>query len=529
MPTHLVRSAVGRSVPAAVRVVALAVLAAGVAAQSPSARPRSAPSPRDLAGFEARLDAVRAELRIPGMSAAVAQDGRIIWAKGFGYADAENRVPAAPGTSYHLASLTKTFASTIILRLVEQGKLALDDPVAKYGVELQSPGVIRVRHLLSHTSHGEPGASYRYDGNRYAMLDRVVAKAAGRSFGELLVEQIIRPLGLEHTAPNPQDSASFRLAGLDRARFERNLAKGYMLDSTGRAAPVAYPASFGVSAGLVSSAVDVATYAMAMDANRFLAPETKARAWTPTVSTGGDTLPYGLGWIVQQLGDARLVWHYGYWTGNSSLIIKVPERRLTFVVLANSEMLSRPFPLGVGDLMGSLVALEFARTWTLDAAASRVPALAAAAADSLPAQWRAVRGSAAQPLFVKQVLALARVRELTRDQAAADPLRRAYIDQRRTALDSATLGAYVGRYELPDGTTVAVASDGTKLLLAIGAQPQREIYPESIETFFFGTVDAHVVFGRAPSGRVTKATFYQGGRRTGVASRQRSGAGGPGV
>lgn len=332
------------------RSLMLALPVAALASALPAAGQSAGP---DLGQFERRLEELRGELRIPGISAAIARDGRIVWSKGFGQADVERGVAALPTTSYHLASLTKTFASTIILQLVEQGKLSLDDPVSKYGVELQSPGVIRVWHLFSHTSAGDPGSSYRYDGNRYdgnryALLDQVVSRASGRTFAELLAERVLRPLKLEHTAPNPLDTLAFRLAGFtagDRPRIEANLAQGYQLDSTGVVVPVAYPGSFSVSAGLTASALDVARYSIAMDEDRFLRPETKARAWVPTLSTAGDTLPYGLGWFTTSIAGTRVVWHYGYWTGNSSLIVKVPERRLTFVVLANSEMLSRPFPL----------------------------------------------------------------------------------------------------------------------------------------------------------------------------------------
>jgi CubicO group peptidase (beta-lactamase class C family) len=104
---------------------------------------------------------------------------------GFGYADAEAERPATPTTPFHLASLTKPFAATIVMQLVEAGSVDLDDPVTDYGVELEANGVIRVRHLLNHTSEGVPGSEYRYNGGRFAELDRVIYGASGRTFGEL--------------------------------------------------------------------------------------------------------------------------------------------------------------------------------------------------------------------------------------------------------------------------------------------------------------------------------------------------------
>ena len=105
------------------------------------------PAPADaarLATLEASLESLRQDLKIPAMSAAVVKDQKVLWAKGFGYADVERKIPATEHTPYHLASLTKTFASTVLMRLVQEGKVGLDDPVSKYGVNLGSDGVIRV-------------------------------------------------------------------------------------------------------------------------------------------------------------------------------------------------------------------------------------------------------------------------------------------------------------------------------------------------------------------------------------------------
>src|SRR5688572_1774409 len=161
-----------------------------------------------IARLEKLLEDLRQELKIPAYSAAIVKDQKVLWARGFGYADVENKIPATEHTPYHLASLTKTFASTILMQLVQDGKIKLDDPVSKYGINLESEGVIRVRHLLSHTSEGNPGEQYRYNGNRFGELDKVVQRATGKSFGELLIANILDPLGMNETAPNV-----FRIVG----------------------------------------------------------------------------------------------------------------------------------------------------------------------------------------------------------------------------------------------------------------------------------------------------------------------------
>ncbi|HKO54687.1 MAG TPA: serine hydrolase domain-containing protein [Thermoanaerobaculia bacterium] len=86
---------------------------------------------REIARFERDADEIRRELRIPGMSAVIVQNQKILWTRGFGYADLENRVPATPDTLYHVASVTKTFGLTLVLQLLEKGQLTLDEPIAR--------------------------------------------------------------------------------------------------------------------------------------------------------------------------------------------------------------------------------------------------------------------------------------------------------------------------------------------------------------------------------------------------------------
>ena len=313
---------------------------------------------KTLAEFAAQLDHLREQLAIPGMSAIVMSHDQVIWEGSLGVADLATQRLVTPETQFHLASLTKTFASTIVLQLVEQGLVNLDDPVSNYGITLSSPGIIRVRHLLSHTSEGVPGEQFRYNGDRFALLDQVIQRATSESFATRVMARIVTPLALEHTAPNPL-SAAFAVAGRDAAAFIAAMATGYGIDSHSKPVPVAYPSLFSSAAGLVSTAREVARYSTALDAGQFLSNATRTLAYTPAVGAGNKTLPYGLGWFISVVKGHTLVWHYGYWTGNSSLIIKEPSRGLTFVVLSNSDQLSARFKLGIGDLMSSTVAQAF--------------------------------------------------------------------------------------------------------------------------------------------------------------------------
>src|SRR5262245_3268931 len=203
---------------------------------------------RSLLDLEGQLESLRVRLKIPGMSAAIAQNGEVMWARGFGAANRERAVQAAPNTIYPLASLTKPYASTVVLQLVQEGTLRLDDPVSRFGITMERSEPVTIRHLLSHTSGEPPGTSYRYDGNAFGALTQIVERATGQAFAKSFADRIIHPLGLTHTAPNPGDlrefwslvasvrvtaadressRAAFVASGVDRETIESALAQGY--------------------------------------------------------------------------------------------------------------------------------------------------------------------------------------------------------------------------------------------------------------------------------------------------------------
>lgn len=296
--------------------------------------------PAELARLEADLLQIYESLPIAGMAAGVLRGRDLCWFKGYGFADLEEKTTVTRDTPFHLASLTKTFASTLLMRLVEQGELDLDTPAATFGIDLESRGTITVRHLFSHTSGGTPGERHRYDGSRFGRLDRVLEQITGQSFEANLAEIVIRPLGLKNTG---------RMGDV----FETELASPYEPNDAGELVRGAYPTYFGSSAGLVASVSDYASYIVALKDDRFLGPETRAIAFTPTRSTGGRVLPYGLGWFVETVEGAEVIWHYGYWNSVSTLVAMVPEKDLTFLAFANTDALSRGFDLGRGRIRRS--------------------------------------------------------------------------------------------------------------------------------------------------------------------------------
>ena len=318
-----------------------------------------------LQQFEQSLDALRQQYRIPGLSAAIVVRGRIVWEKGFGFQDVENGIPATPDTPYRIASLTKTFASTLLMRCVERGTLNLDSLISNYTSAIPERNAT-VRHVFTHTSENPPGAYYRYNGNRYSYLTYVIDACAGEPFRKVLANSILDPLemkdsvpGQDMESPSPQDAAMFTPETLQRyASVIQRLAKPYTVNSQGQTVLSAYPPrTISASAGLISTVRDLARYDAAIDNHTLLQPETQELAWTNAVSNqNGQTLPYAHGWFVQRYSNQRLVWHYGYWPTFSSLYLKLPWRNATLILLANSDGLSAPFSNalgGAGNVTGS--------------------------------------------------------------------------------------------------------------------------------------------------------------------------------
>jgi len=133
-------------------------------------------------------------------------------------------------------------------------------------------------------------------------------------------------------------------------------------------------------------------------------------AFTPMVSTRGEALPYGLGWFTQTYRGTRLIWHYGFWNCNSSLIVKVPDRNVTFIAMANTDNLSRPTDLGTGDVTTSPVGLAFLKTFVFPEVFGELPEIDWQAPNqTLKEQWTHITDEPRAELFKKELIMQMRI------------------------------------------------------------------------------------------------------------------------
>jgi CubicO group peptidase (beta-lactamase class C family) len=313
-----------------------------------------------IALFTRYLEPLRIQAGIPGLSAAITSDGRIIWDGGLGFADTEARVAAAAHTPYPVASITKTFTSTLLMQCVEEGRVNLDAPIRTYTTAVPDTNAT-VRHVLAMASDAPAGSAYHYDGDRFAALTPVVEACTGVSYRVAVATRILDRLGMSDSVPGHDleavtdaASAAFDPATLTRYRAVlTRIAKPYAVRN-GRPTPSEYPPKgINAAAGLVSTVRDLARYDAAIDDHVLMSSSTQLIAWTPFRLAPNREAPYALGWFVQSTIAGRAVWHYGQWPTFSSLILKLPDRGVTLILLANSDGLSSRFPLASGDVTAS--------------------------------------------------------------------------------------------------------------------------------------------------------------------------------
>ena len=325
-----------------------------------------------LIPFESYLESLRVQAGIPGMSAVIVQDGQIVWERGLGFQNQESRVRATPDTPYPVADLSQILASVLVLQCAEQRRLFIDEPIRRYGGTVPEANAT-IRHILGHTA-ASGGETFRYDPERYAQLTPVVESCIPQPYRKTIAVQLLERLAMRDSVPGRDlidpsilPERVFAVEVLDRyRRVLEKLAVPYKVDKRGRLTRTDLPPD-GINAagGLVSTVRDLAKLDAAIDSNLLLREEMRLTAWSPATPTQTTVSPMGLGWFVQTYRNDQVVWHFGVIpNGYSSLILKLPARHLTFILLANSDGLSAPFQLDSGDVTRSLFATLFLRIYT---------------------------------------------------------------------------------------------------------------------------------------------------------------------
>ncbi len=412
--------------------------------------------------------------RTPGVAVLVSKDGEILYSRGFGFASLEHSVPVTPQTKFRIGSITKQFTAAAILRLQEQGKLSVSDPLSKYLPDFPRGNQVTLHQLLNHTSgiHSytndpdfletvtvpiestekliesfqndpydfEPGTRWAYNNSGYVLLGHIVEKVSGQSYGDFLEAQFFDPLGMRDTGVHRHDA------------ILEHEATGYSYQGGRLSKALDWDMSRAGGAGqLYSTVEDLERWNEGVFGGKVLSEASLEAAFSP-VSSGSPPEPssegYGYGWGIREFRGLLEIQHGGGLHGFVSHLRRYPSEHMTIAVLVNAT----PPPPGLDpDRLGT----DIAQVYLADEMEAR------------PA-----------PKVVR--------------------------------LSAEKLQAFVGRYDY--GTAVmTVTREGQRLFAQLPGQPRLEILPKSDHEFFSKVVEAEVSFITDDTGKVVKAHHRQGG------------------
>jgi CubicO group peptidase (beta-lactamase class C family) len=351
--------------------IALVVMVALGVLPARAQKPVTAELAAALERVEALVKAELAKDNVGSVTVGVVADGALVWTRSFGYADMERKIPADAATVYRIGSITKQFTGVMLLQLVEKAAVRLSDPVEKYFPEVkgiparQAAPPITLVQLATMTSglerepldlatylkgpvaewekvlisalpkvqyRFEPDTRFYYSNVGYAILGAALARASARPYVDYVREKILLPLGMEHTAFEPN------------ARIEPHLAKGYDVgrDKVDSETPAREHQGRGYKVP------NGALYTTVGDLARFVAfelgdgPETvlPRKSWaenlTRTNSSSGELASgYGIGFMAQREGEIVTYGHSGSVAGYVAAAYFHPKSKIGIVVLRN--------------------------------------------------------------------------------------------------------------------------------------------------------------------------------------------------
>lgn len=417
----------------------------------------------------------------PGASIGVVMDGKLVFAKGYGMADLESGIPNNPQTIFHMASVSKQFTAMAILMLADQGKLSLDDSIQQYLPEMTNFGKrITIRHLLHHTSglrdqwslwamaggrmddviaqdelyrlvarqrelNFVPGTEHLYSNTGYMLLARIVERVAGVPFREWMKKNVFAPLGMTHTQIYD-----------DHQRIVRGRAYSFEADSAGFHKSVLSYANSGATS-LFSTVEDLALWLNNFRDPRVGGERVLQMMQQRGVLTGGDTLSYASGIMVDRYRGLRRFSHSGGDAGYRTYIASFPDIGGGVIVLSNLGSFN---PAGIASqIVDACFADKFETAKTVPASAASTPK---------PAE---------------------------------------------ISLPRSVLSAYEGRYFLQEAPTIVLAMtiEGGRLYSQVTGQPRVLLHATSDTTFFITEAQASFTFHRQPGKSVERFTLHQNG------------------
>lgn len=301
-----------------------------------------------------------AKTGVPSASVAVVKDGQIAYLRAYGNARLDPATPAKPEMRYSIGSISKQFTATAVLLLQEQGKLSLDDKVAKFLPDLTRANEVSIRQLLSHTSgyqdywpqdyvmpmmlepvtaqkildtwarkplDFEPGTKWQYSNTNFVIAGLIVEKASGMPLLQFLQEKVFTPLGMKS------------VADIDKAKLDDTDPTGYLRYALGppRPAPKEGKGWLFAAGELAMPAEDLAKWDISIINQSLLKPPSYLAFETEVLLKNGLGTRYGLGIDVTSQFGHRALSHGGEVSGYTAENVVFPDERVAIVVLSNQD------------------------------------------------------------------------------------------------------------------------------------------------------------------------------------------------
>ena len=330
----------------------------------------SPPTPvsNEVKRIDTYLQALVERQQIPGLTVAATRNNTIVYTGAFGFRNITTKEPMKPGNIFHWASVSKTFVATAILQLVEKGKIKLDDKLITYlpyfKLKDENYKNITIRQMLNHTSgigdvedyewdkpqndeaaperyvrslendkmRFAPGKDWAYSNTAFEILGVVIAKVSGMPFETYIKENIMKPLGMEHSSfIYPEIPDSLRVSGHVWAA-RPIVSKVYP-----------YNKIHAPSSTLNSNVLEMTHYAMAnlhhgkYNGIQILSDSTYNLLWTNSVNLKGKPA-VGVSWFLRKYKGLKTVSHGGGDTGFRSFLLLVPEKNISVMIACNYEL-----------------------------------------------------------------------------------------------------------------------------------------------------------------------------------------------
>lgn len=500
---------------------------------------------------------------MPGVAVLVARDGQILFQGGFGLADVEKKTPVTAETKFRIGSVTKQFVASAIMKLAEEGKLAISDPLAKYFPDLPNAKEITLKNLLTHTSGLKsyterpdffngvtkpvepaaliasmqkdtpdfaPGTRYQYCNSGYFLLGEIVAKVSGQSLAHYLRTTFFEPLGMKDTGiyvnANPPPGA----------------AKGYAVAGDKAAPALDWDMSWAGGAGAIYSTVgDLFRWTEALHAGRVVNAESlKAMTTLYPLPPEVDPSSYGFGLVISDFEGLPAIWHNGGLQGWSSNVVWLPGQKVILVALANA-LPPRP------SLEPAVLTHQFAKHFLADEIAKLPKPVEDKSVDpsAFPAYvgrydyvnaimnvtlendrlYAQLTGQEKYEVFPKAPdvffwkIATAQVQFLRNDKGEVVAARHTQNGNTfraprlaETKLTPEQLEAFVGKYYYGPGAVMTIRRDDRQLFAQLLGQPEAPIFPTADDSFEWHMVKASVHFVKGEDGKVTKLVHTQNGK-----------------